>query len=235
MAEFISVIVPVYNEEKRLSKNIMQIIDYFYSNFEKYEIIFINDGSTDKTEDICKRFSKEKNIRTISNKKNMGKGFSVKKGILNSRGDIVLFTDCDLSTPLEHTKNFIKYIENYDIVIGSRALADSEVKYNLIKKVFGRIGNFFISFLVKEIKDTQCGFKLFKRECAQDIFSKQTINGWGFDFEILYLAQKSGYMIKEIPVKWMEDSQSKVRISDYPKTFYELIKIKNNEIKGVYK
>jgi dolichyl-phosphate beta-glucosyltransferase len=230
----ISIVVPVYNEEKRLGKNLIKIIKFCKFNFKNYEIIVVDDGSTDNTIKICERYNKEDNLIILKNEKNKGKGFSVNKGVLKSKGDVILFTDCDLSTPIQELNNFLKIIDNYDIIIGSRALNRSQVKIRLFKKILGKIGNMFISIFVKNIKDTQCGFKLFKRNTINKIFTKQTINRWGFDFEILFLAQKYNFKIKEEPVKWTEDKESKVKLTDYPKTLLELIKIKYNDINGVY-
>lgn len=230
----LSIVIPAFNEEKRLGNNLVKIVDYCKKNIKNYEIIIVDDGSSDKTIQICNKYKNTSNIIILKNKKNMGKGFSVKKGILKSKGKLILFTDSDLSTPISELNKFLKVISKYDLIIGSRALNTSQVETRLFKKILGRIGNIFISFFVSDIKDTQCGFKLFKNEVAKKIFSKQTINRWGFDFEILYLAQKYKFDIKEVAVKWIEDKDSKVKLTDYPKTLLELMKIKLNNVRGIY-
>lgn len=150
--------------------------------------------------------------------------------MLASKGDYFLICDADLSTPIEELGNFLKY--DADIIIGSRALKSSKVKTTFYKKIMGRFGNLLINLLaVRGIKDTQCGFKLFKKKC-KILFEKQTIDRWGFDFEILHMAQKKGFSVKEKPVIWRSYQKSKVKFTDYFKTLYELMKIVLNDIKG---
>jgi dolichyl-phosphate beta-glucosyltransferase len=226
----LSVVIPVYNEERRIKDSLDKINKYLKN--KNYEIIVVDDGSTDKTREIVQKF---KNIIITKKRKNKGKGYSVKQGMLMAKGEYVLFLDADLSTPIEELGEFLKLIKKYDVVIGSRAIKGSKVKTSWYRKLLGRIGNFFISILaVKNIKDTQCGFKLFRKEAAKKIFEKQTINGWGFDFEILHIAQKLGFSIKEQPVNWTLGKESKVKLTDYPKTLIELFKIWINELKGMY-
>ncbi len=230
---FLSIIVPVFNEERILERNLIKIIEYCKSNFKKYEVLLVDDGSLDRTVEICEKYSNSK-ISFLRNSKNLGKGYSVRKGVLRAKGDYIFFTDCDLSTPIEELGSFLKLILVNDIVIGSRALKNSKVKTRFSKKLLGRVGNLLISFFVKDIKDTQCGFKLFRKDVAKKIFLKQTIKRWGFDFEILFIAQKFNLKIKEEPVKWIEDKNSKVKLLDYPKTLSDLIKIKLNDFGGKY-
>ncbi len=231
----ISVVIPAYNEEIRLARNLPKIIDFMSQNFKIFDIIIVDDGSTDKTVDICKKYLKKCSLVILKNKNNMGKGFSVKKGVLKAKGDYILVTDSDLSTPIEELSKLLEYSKSNDVIIGSRSIDESIVKTRLFKKILGRFSNILISFIVKDIKDTQCGFKLFNKSVAKKIFSNQTINRWGFDFEILYIAQKIGYSIKEVPVTWIEDINSKVRLIDYPKTLIDLLMILYNIRFGKYK
>jgi dolichyl-phosphate beta-glucosyltransferase len=230
----LSIIIPAYNEEKRITSSLKKIYNYFDRKQFDYEVIVVNDGSRDNTLDVVNKI-KNKKTKVIDNKINAGKGHAVKTGMLDAKGDLLLFTDSDLSTPIEEFDKLMKYTDNYDIIIGSRGLKESNVKSKFHKMMLGKLGNFFIRlFAVKEINDTQCGFKLFKRKCL-NIFKKQTINRWGFDFEILFLARKFGYKIKEVPVVWVNAEGSKVKALDYPKTFLELLRIRWNDLCGKYK
>lgn len=219
----ISVIIPCYNEEERLAKSLPIIRNYFKGiGISSYEIIVINDGSTDKTEEIANKHSCILN----QHRKNKGKWFSIREGVMMSTAtDYILVTDSDLSTPISYFDEFIKEFPKYDIVIASRAITGSNVKTSWFKRIAGRISNIPISFLVKNISDTQTGFKLFSVDIAKKIFPKCIINRWGGDVEVLYLAQKYGYRIKEYPVHWTNMPGSKVKLSDYPKTLLELFRI----------
>jgi dolichyl-phosphate beta-glucosyltransferase len=233
MRPYISVIIPAYNEETRISRTLKRIIRYFNKKGHKHEIIVVDDGSTDSTIKVVKNL-KNRNIKILKNKVNKGKGFSVRKGMLAGEGDYLLFTDADLSTPIEELDKFLNYTD-YDIIIGSRALKESKVTTKSHKKLLGKAANLLINLLaVRGIKDTQCGFKLFKQKIAKQLFSRQLINRFGFDFEILFLAQKKGYSIKELPVMWVNAEGSKVKPTDYFRTFGELLKIRINQIKGKY-
>ncbi len=227
----LSIIIPAYNEESVLRSSLQKTKDYFKQKKYSYEIIVIDDGSEDKTRKIAEE------EKAVLNKKrtNKGKGYSVKEGVRLAKGDYILYMDADMSTPLEELKIFLQYIKKYDIVIASRKTPDSLVKTRFYKKILGRISHLPIKLLlVNDIKDTQCGFKLFKKEVAKRLFKMQKIMRWGFDFEILFLAQKNGYVIKEKGVRWVEDKNSKVKLIDYPKTMIELFKIKYYDYKGYY-
>ena len=247
----LSVIIPCYNEEKRIKNNLPRIINYLEKNQPDYELIMVIDLGKDKTPDIVKKikqrkskisvdlntsFSNNKKTRLIINEKRMGKGHAVKQGILASKGDYVLFLDIDLSTPMEEFPKLFQYMNDYDIAIGSRALNNSKVlKKRIDRKILGSLGNVLIQiFLFKGIKDTQCGFKIFKKEAAKKIFSLQKNTGFGFDFETLFLAKKFNYKIREVPITWSHVGNSKVTFASHFITLSELIKIRINELKGVY-
>lgn len=231
----LSIIIPCYNEENRIKNNLPRIINYLEKNQPDYEVIMVIDLGKDQTLDIIKKI-KGKKTRFIINKKRMGKGHAVKQGILASKGDYVLFLDIDLSTPMEEFPKLFQYMNDYDIAIGSRALNNSKVlKKRIDRKILGSLGNVLIQiFLFKGIKDTQCGFKIFKKEAAKKIFSLQKNTGFGFDFETLFLAKKFNYKIREVPITWSHVGNSKVTFASHFITLYELIKIKINELKGVY-
>ena len=234
-----SIIIPFYNEENRLKNTLKTIIDYIYKLGEEVEIIAIDDGSNDSSISIAKKFEKEYNfIRILRNKNNMGKGYSIRKGIRSATGDLILITDADLSTPVEEMKKLTKVIkEGSDIAIGSRRIKGAEVKITFIRRLNSFVFNLFTKLILGlNIKDTQCGFKMFKKDVAKYLFNKQIINRFGFDMEILFLAKKFGYKIKEVPIKWRFQKGSKVRfLIDAPSMFLDLIKIKLNFIRGIYK
>lgn len=196
----LSIVIPCYNEEKRIEKTLEVILKYLKSKKYSFELIVVNDGSKDNTEKVVRKFRK---IKLISYSPNQGKGYAVRKGVLNSKGDYVLFCDADLSTPIEELEKLIKFVKDFDVVIASRAVKESDVEALGYRKFIGRGFAFLVNLLaVRGINDTQCGFKLFTKEAARKIFSKQRIDGWAFDVELLFLARKFGYKIKEVGVKW---------------------------------
>ena len=240
---FLSVIVPAFNEKKIISENINKYNNYLKTQNYSYEIIIINDGSYDKTEEIVKKICKQnKNIRTINLLKNHGKGYAVKKGILKAQGNYRLFLDADNSTSIEHLEQVLPLLQKKEnIIIGSRNPHDiKEAKIilhqPLWKILLGKTGNFLIRMLFKiKIRDTQCGFKIFSKEAVEKIFPQLTINRWLFDLEILILAQKYEFKIKIIPVKWVNSKESSVGLKGYFTSLKELLKIKYNLIFNKYK
>lgn len=229
---FLSVVIPAYNEEKRIRPTLKEVYRYLAKQDYKSELIVVNDGSKDATENVVIKFDKERkkspsvSFVPLGYKLNRGKGYAVKTGILAAKGEYMYLCDADGSTPIQELEKFLELKEEYDIVIGSRALAESDVETSFLKKFLGRMGNLMISvLLIRGIKDTQAGYKLFNKK-AKVLFENQTIDRWGFDFEILYLAQKLDFKIKEIPVQWENREFSHVKPSDYFKTLVELIKIR---------
>jgi dolichyl-phosphate beta-glucosyltransferase len=232
----LSLVIPVYNEEKRIKKSLERIVQYLDAVCFEYEIIIVDDGSTDKTLEVINEVITSR-FQVIKLGQNRGKGFAVKKGMLAAKYEYVLFSDADLSTPIEEIEKFEEYAEGFDIIIGSRAIKGSniEIHQTRFKEFLGRVGNRLIQFiLLPGIQDTQCGFKLFNRKSIS-VFEKQTIERWGFDFEILWLARKMGFKIKEVPVHWINDFGTKVSgISQYFNTFNELLKIRWNAMTNKY-
>ena len=230
MKPYLSVIIPAYNEAKRLPLTLIDIDKHLSQADFFYEIIVVNNGSKDATGEIAKRFSHLiKNLKVIDTE-NRGKGWAVKEGMLRARGEIRLFMDADNSTSIDQFSNMAPYIKkNYDIVIGSRDVAGAKLvpPQPWHKRLSGNIGNLIIQILLLPgIWDTQCGFKAFTEEAALKIFSQLKIFRWGFDVEVLTLAKKMGYRVKEIPVTWVNDPFSHVKALAYIQVLIDVLKIK---------
>lgn len=229
----LSIIIPAYNEEKRIEKTIQNIVSYLAEKFaDNYEIIIVDDRSKDKTVEIVKKLSREnEKIKIMVNEENYGKGYSVKKGMLNAQGKYLLFSDADLSTPIEELDKLLFWIEKgYDIAIGSRSLKDSQVIVHqpFYREMMGKIFNKLVKiWCLSDFVDTQCGFKLFNKEVAKKIFTQTKINRFAFDVEILYLAKRNGLRVKEIPVRWINSPASRVNpIFDSLKMLIDLLRIR---------
>jgi len=240
---FLSIIIPAYNESERLPLTLVDMDKRLGAVKYSYEIIVVNDGSTDNTAEIVKKMAVAiKNLKLIDNRVNQGKGGVVKQGMLLAKGEYRLFTDADNSVSIDHFDKMIPYLsgeegEAYDVVIGSRAVKGSKLEppQPFYRQILGKVGNLQIQILnVPGVWDTQCGFKVFSERSAEKIFSISKINGWGFDIEALALARHFGYKIKEIPVLWVNNTQSKVKLSAYLKTFVENVKIRWWIIAGAY-
>jgi len=244
---YLSVIIPAYNEEKRISFTLLDIDKYLSKENYDYEIIVVSDGSADKTVEKVKELQRKiKNLRVIGNKKNHGKGYVVKQGMLEAKGNYRLFMDADNSTTIDHLDKFLPFTsprlagqERYDVVIGSIEIKGSKVHEGAAwyRRLLGKYSKYIIRIIsgLWKIHDTQRGFKLFTAEAAEKIFPKQTIMRWGFDIEILVIAKKMKFKIKELPVDWKNPGESKVSLMSYVKTFQELLKIKRNLITNRYK
>jgi len=228
---YLSVIVPAFNEEKRIGASLENMVSFLRRQSYSSEIIVVDDGSSDKTKAVAEKALADFPHRVIAYSKNRGKGHAVKRGMLDATGEYLLFTDADLSTPIEEVKGFLKEFENgYDVVIGSRALKQSKVEIHqpFFREFMGRIFNRLARVLAfRQIYDSQCGFKCFNRKAGRDLFTRQRIDGFGFDVEIVFLAQKLGYRLLEKPVRWMNSKQTRVRIfSDPIKMFGDLFCIR---------
>lgn len=232
---YLSIIIPVYNEENRILNTLRNIENYFKGRDYDYEIIVVNDGSKDKTSEIVSNF---KDIVLIDNKENKGKGFVVRQGLLKARGDYRLFTDADNSTPIEEIEKMIPYMGNFGIIIGSRTMKDSLIKnpQPFLRRFVGKVFNLMVQIITGlwGIWDTQCGFKCLSREAAENILPLCKIDRWAFDPEILKLGKKMGYKIKEIPVVWINDSETKVKRSAMLKMAADLLLIRWNLITKKY-
>ncbi|MGB2629643.1 MAG: dolichyl-phosphate beta-glucosyltransferase [Candidatus Omnitrophota bacterium] len=229
----LSVIIPAYNEEKRLKNTLEGVSGYLSTQKYDFEIIIVDDGSDDRTFKIAEDFTKNNpsKITVLRNEKNRGKGYSVKKGVLASKGEFVLFSDADLSTPIKEIDKLLGFIDKgYDIVIGSRSTAGSDVRIRqpLYRQMMGKTFNLFVkALLFKDFNDTQCGFKLFRGDVARTIARELEIDGFCFDVEVLYIAKKKGYKIEEVGVAWVNSPQSKVQIVNSSiGMFFDLFKIR---------
>jgi len=236
---YLSVVIPVYNEEKRIINTLGSIGNFLAKQKYASEVLIVSDGSTDRTIEVVKPFAaKISNLRIIDNKENHGKGYVTRQGMLEAKGERRVFMDADNSTSLEQVDKFLPFFEQgYDVVIGDRDLKESKiaVRQSRFKEALGDFGNFLIqSLAVPGIEDTQCGFKVFSKKASEEIFKKMTIDRWGFDIEALALALKLGYKIKTVPVTWVNDPNSKVKLSGYINTFVELARIKWNLMTGKY-
>ncbi len=230
----LSVIIPAYNEARRLPRTLLSIANYLKIVSISVEVIVVNDGSTDETRDVALDFSNEiPRLRILSFPNNRGKGYAVQQGMLAANGEYLLFMDADNSTPLSEIEKLWPYISSYEVVIGSRKTSDSHIAIAQpwFRRLLGRLSMALIhTFAIKNIDDTQCGFKLFQRHAAKDIFTRQQTTGFGFDIEILTIAQRIfNYRIKEVGVDWFDAPGSKVRpLQDGWRTFKELLRINYN-------
>ncbi|MFA6423429.1 MAG: dolichyl-phosphate beta-glucosyltransferase [Patescibacteria group bacterium] len=235
---YLSVVIPAFNESARIGKTLKLMIGYLEKQNYTYEIVIVDDGSTDNMLEIIEK-NKNSKCKIIVHKKNGGKGKAVNTGVKNSIGKYILFADADNSTPFEEVEKLLKFANDADVVIGSRYLKDSNVKVKqpISRIIMARMGNMLIQLLILPgFPDTQCGFKLFTSLAADKIFPRQTIWRWGFDMELLRIAKEQKCKIKQVPVQWINDDDSRVNSkSMFFKTLNELFRIKINSLKGVYR
>jgi glycosyltransferase involved in cell wall biosynthesis len=238
----ISVVIPAYNEAKRIPQTLRTIRERLESNGCNAEVIVVNDGSSDQTASAVEGFlSSWSCLRLVQNPGNQGKGYSVRSGFLQASGDVILFTDADLSAPIDEMSKLIEPIAKgeYDVTFGSRGVDRSliGVHQSLFRETSGRIFNLLVQMLIGlPFKDTQCGFKAFRRDAAVPVFQRQTIMGFGFDPEILYIARKRGLRLLEVPVRWDHVEGTTVRfLGDSCKMFLDLLRIRWNDLTGKYR
>lgn len=237
---YLSIVIPAYNEEKRLPRTLEEIDKYLSKQNFDYEIIVVNDGSKDKTAEVVENCKlKIKNLILINNKINQGKGAVVKQGILEAKGDYRLFADADNSTSIDQIeKMWPEFEKGFDIIIGSRDVKGAvlDPPQGFFRKFVGKCFKIFRKIIIGlwEIQDTQCGFKGFTKRAAEEIFPKCRINRFAFDPEILLVGKKLGYKIKEIPVHWKNDPDSKVKLKSMVKMAIDLLKMRWNLITKKY-
>jgi glycosyltransferase involved in cell wall biosynthesis len=235
----VSIVVPAFNEARRIAESIRKVDAFARESALPLELIVVNDGSVDATAEIVRGLG-IKGLRLMDNKENHGKGYAVRQGALAASGDYVLFTDADLSAPIEELNKLLDMAvrERADIVIGSRNVDRGYIEKH--QSPFREVGGMFFNLLVRlflglSLRDTQCGFKLFQRERTRFAFEEQTTSGFGFDPELLFVAKRRGLKICETPVRWSHAQGSKVNfLRDGTRMFFDLARIRWNAIAGKY-
>ena len=238
MSTFLSIIIPAYNEENRLPKSLGQVLRFLEGQSFTSEVIVVENGSADNTLDVAQEFAqKHANVRVIKSDQR-GKGLAIQRGVKEAKGEYLFMCDADLSMPIEEiSKFFPPKLNKVDVAIGSRE-APGAVRYNEppYRHITGRVFNTLIHWLVLPgLQDTQCGFKCIRADIARDIFPRQTLTGWAFDVELLYIARRHGYQIVEIPIDWYFNADSKISvIRDSLRMFLDLLRIRFNAWRGLY-
>lgn len=241
---YLSVIIPSYKEGKRLGQNLKEIKNYLKDKNFDYEVLVVVDGSPDNTAEVARSHKDNfENFRVIDNKKNHGKGYVVRQGLLEAKGDIRVFLDADGSTSINHLNTFLpQFRKGYDVVIGSRDIKGSFIQIHQPKyrEVMGDMGNWLIRIVLGlwSFPDTQCGFKMLNRKAAEEIASRMVVDRFGFDFELIILAKKLGFHIKQMPVRWMNEEGSTVSLTGkngFTQVIIDLFKIKWRLMTGKYK
>lgn len=236
----LSIVIPAYNEEKRLPLSMDRVVSFAEKRGGPTEIIVVNDGSRDDTANVVRRYmGGALNVRLLENPGNRGKGYAVRHGALRASHDWVLITDADLSTPIEDVEKLITAtrVHNADVAFGSRALDRKlvAVHQSAAREISGRVFNLAVRMMTQlPYSDTQCGFKLYSREAAQLIFSMQRLDGFGFDVEDLYIAKRLGFRAKEVPVRWANVEGSKVSLMSGMKAFVEVAYVRWSALTGHY-
>ena len=228
---YLSVVVPAYNEAARIQETLERLREYFERQTYRWSVTVVSDGSTDGTDAVVTAF-----VRTAAHftleayTPNRGKGYAVRRGMLAAEGDLVLFTDADLATPIEELEKLFKQIDRVPIAVGSRPLKESwlERRQPWYRELLGRLSNKLVQLLgVPGIHDTQCGFKLFRREAARQIFRCVKLDGYGFDFESLMIARDLGLEVAEVPIRWAHQDGSKVVLwRDAPRALVDLLRLR---------
>jgi dolichyl-phosphate beta-glucosyltransferase len=235
-----SIVIPAYNEGKRLGPTLEKVLAYVSQQGWDAEVIVVNDGSRDNTVEIVRRFAETNTqLHLVENPGNRGKGYSVRHGMLKAKGEVIVFSDADLSSPIEEMPKLLRAVaEGADIAIGSRWLRAElqTTRQSIHRQLFGRVFNGLNRVILGlHFKDTQCGFKAFTRTAAQTILPLQQIERWGFDPEILFLAHKFGFRVKEVPVRWGHVGGTRINpLIDGARMFQEMLRIRWNSIAGKY-
>jgi len=237
----LSVVIPMYNETGRIRDTIPTLLTYFADQPYRHEFVIVDDGSTDGTAELARElFALALRARVLEKKPNRGKGSAVRAGMLAARGKYVLFCDADLATPPGELDKFWRWLDDgYEVVIGSRKMAGANITRHqpVWRENLGKVFTWLTNTLAtKGISDVTCGFKVFSRSAARELFSRARLNDWSFDAEVLFIAQRRGYRIKEVPVTWHDKPGTKVRLlQDAARSIAGLAKIRLNGMRGKYK
>jgi glycosyltransferase involved in cell wall biosynthesis len=234
----LSLIIPAYNEAARLPTTLPQVAEFAAAQSFDVEVLVINNNSQDDTWAIATAFAAEHPFMSVLNEPKQGKGAAVRTGMLNGRGEYLFIADADLSMPIDEVTKFLPpQLDNYDVAIGSRE-AEGAVRYDEpeYRHMMGRIFNFIVKVLaIPGFEDTQCGFKCFHSDVARDLFLNQTIDGWAFDVEVLFIALRRGYRVVEVPVQWYYRANSRISpIRDAINMVREVLQIRRNWRQGRY-
>ncbi|MCB0119910.1 MAG: glycosyltransferase family 2 protein [Anaerolineales bacterium] len=235
---FLSIVIPAHNEENRLPRTLEQVFSFLDLQEYTSEVVVVENASADHTLELAREFSKSHPSLMVIHEENKGKGNAVRRGMLEAHGEYRFICDADLSMPIEDLSKFLPPVLNdFDIAIGSRE-APGAVRYNEppYRHIGGRVINLVIRMLILPgLNDTQCGFKCFRAETTESIFHQQTLMGWSFDIELLYLARRNKLKIDEIPIHWYFDPDSKVRaVRDAIRMIGDIFRIHRNAVTGVY-
>jgi len=245
----LSIVIPAYNEERRLPESLEKVLAFLQTRDYPAEVIVVDDGSTDHTADIVESFMARSPCVSLIRNDHRGKGYAVRTGMLAAQGLYVLFSDADLATPIEEVDRLLAFLEDgYDIAIGSReGLGAQRINEPWYRHLMGRVFNLLVRWVaVGGFQDTQCGFKCFRREVAQDLFQRVQLYGagagpvrggmvTGFDVEVLFLALKRGYRVKEVPVQWHYGTNTKVHpLRDSARMFMDVLRVRLNDWRGRY-
>ncbi len=235
----LSIIIPAFNEENRLPTTLVQVNDFIQTQPYESEILIVENGSKDHTFQIARDFSEQNPHFRVIHEERRGKGLAVKRGMLESRGEFRFMCDADLSMPVSEIPRFLPPLLNdIDVAIASReAVGSRRIHEPFYRHLGGRMINFMIRILaLPGLQDTQCGFKCFRRQAAEDLFSHLTLTGWAFDVEVLYIARRRGYRMAEIPIPWYFDPESKLSLArDTLRMGLDLLTIRKNDWQGRYK
>jgi len=240
-APSLSIVIPAYNESADIEAAVEAALAYLARAAPDGEVIVVDDGSTDDTAELVAAYARaQPRVRLVRNERNRGKGYSVRRGVLEARGDIVLFSDADGSTPLSEAPKLLDALRSggADVAIGSRALPESRLErpQPWLRRTMGWVFRNIVRLLVlRGFRDTQCGFKAFRAQAAREVFSRQSLDGFAFDVEALFIARRLGYHIKEVPVRWLDSRDSRVHpLRDPARMFCDLLRIRFRALRGRY-
>jgi len=237
----VSIVIPAYNERADIEATVDAALAYLGRSGLAGEVVVVDDGSSDDTAELVARYAgRHPQVRLLRNERNRGKGYSVRRGVMEARGEVVLFSDADGSTPLSEAAKLLAAIgSGAHVAIGSRALPDSDVAQPQpwFRRAMGWVFRNIVRLIVlRGFRDTQCGFKAFRREAAREIFRRQTLEGFAFDVEVLFIAKALGYHIAEVPVRWLDSHDSRVHpLRDPAKMFLDLFRIRWRALRGAYR